>query len=117
MTSTRSRTTKRPAATRTAAAETPRDAFVSLARHTARIQIAAATAGARLVAGWAHSADRYAQTLGDELLRRVEGQTDSTELLARVASATSNHLRDVTTLPSAAAEHFNNRLSADAETA
>jgi hypothetical protein len=104
MTSTRTRTTKRPA-------ETPKDAFVSLARHTARIQIAAATAGARLVAGWAHSADRYAQTVGDELLRRVEGQTDSTELLARVASATSTHLRDVTTLPGEAADHFNSRLS------
>jgi hypothetical protein len=117
MTSTRSRTTKRPAATRTEGAETPKDAFVSLARHTARIQIAAATAGARFVAGWAHAAERYAQSVGDELLRRVEGQTDSTELLTRVASATSNHLRDVTTLPGEAADHFAGRLSKGAETA
>jgi hypothetical protein len=104
MTSTRSRTTKRPA-------ETPKEALVSLARHAARIQVAAATAGARFVAGWAHAAERYTQTVGDELLRRVEGQTDSTELLARVASATSNHLRDVTALPGEAADHFNRRLS------
>jgi ABC-type sugar transport system substrate-binding protein len=117
MTSTRSRTTKRSAATRTAAAETPKDAFVSLARHTARIQIAAATAGARFMAGWAHAAERYAQTVGDELLRRVEGQTDSSELLARVASATTTHLRDVTTLPGEAADHFNSRLSEGGETA
>jgi hypothetical protein len=117
MTSTRSRTTKRPAATRTGSAETPKDALVSLARHTARIQIAAATAGARFMAGWAHAAERYAQTVGDELLRRIEGQTDSAELLARVASATSIHLRDVTTLPSEAADHFNSRLSGSDGTA
>jgi hypothetical protein len=112
MTSSRSRTTKRAARTTDVpAVETPRDALVSLARHTARIQIAAATAAARLAVGWAHSADRYAQTVGDELLRRVESQTGSTELIVRLASATSTHLREVTTLPSTAVDHFNSRLA------
>jgi hypothetical protein len=111
MTSSRSRTTKRPGATKSALAETPKDALASLARHTARIQIAAATATAKVLVGWAHSADQYAQTVGDELLRRVEGQTDSSELIVGVASATTTHLRDVTALPSAAVDHFNSRLS------
>lgn len=116
MTSTRLRTTK-PAGARTpqrVPAETPRDALVSLARQTARIQIAAATSAARLLVEWAHSADQYAQTVGDELLRRVESETDSTELIVRLASATNAHLREVTTLPSTAVDHFNGRLAARA---
>ena len=95
----------------TAYAETPRGALVGLARHTARIQIAALTATGNAVAGWAHAADRLAQSVGDELLRRVDGEVDTGELIARVASATNVHLRELTTLPSAAADHFNTRLS------
>ena len=90
---------------------TPKDALVSVARHTARIQIAAVTAAGKAVAGWAHATDRFAQTVGDELLRRVDGETDSGELVVRVASAANAHLRELTALPSAAADHFNTRLS------
>ena len=92
-------------------AETPRRALVGLVRHTARIQIAALTTAGNAIAGWAHAVDRLAQTVGDELLRRVDGEVDTGELIARVASATNVHLRELTTLPSAAADHFNTRLS------
>jgi hypothetical protein len=113
MTSNRSRTGTRASAsaTRAVEAETPKDALISLARHSARVQIATATASARLLVGWAHTADRCAQAVGDELLRRVEGQIDSSELIVRLASATSTHLRELATLPSTAVDHFNSRLA------
>jgi hypothetical protein len=98
-------------ATQPASEETPRDALVAVARHGARIQIAALTAAGKAIAGWAHATDRFAQAIGDELLRRVDGETDSRELIVRVASATNVHLRELTTLPGAATDHFNTRLS------
>ena len=81
-----------------------------LARRSARIEIAAFTAAAAAFTGWAQAADRLAQTLGDELQRRVEGESDLPELVARVSSATSTHLRELSTLPRAAADHFDARL-------
>ena len=104
-------TAKTRSAAKDASAETPRDALVALARHTTRIQVAALTAAGKTLAGWAHAADRLAQTVADELLRRVDGETDSSELIVRVATATNVHLRELTTLPSAAADHFNTRLA------
>src|SRR5205807_9492103 len=90
---------------RSAASETPRDALTAVARHGARVQIAALTATGTVVAGWARAADRLVQAIGDELLRRVDGETDSGELVVQVASATNAHLRELATLPSAAANH------------
>jgi hypothetical protein len=110
MASTRSKAKSR-STTPSASAETPRDALVALARHTARIQVAALTATGRALAGWAYATDRLAQAVGDELLRCVDGETDSGELIVRVASATNVHLRELTALPSAAADHFNTRLA------
>ena len=92
-------------------AQTPRDALVALARHTTRIQIAALSAAGTAIGGWARAADRFAQTVGDELFHRIDGESDSRELIVRVASATSVHLRELTTLPGAAADHFNTRLA------
>ena len=99
------------AAAAAVSAETPRDALADVARQTARVQIAALAAAGKFVAGWAHAADRFAQAVGDELLSRVDGQTDSRELIVGVATATNVHLRELTTLPSAAANHFDARLS------
>jgi hypothetical protein len=96
---------------RAAAAETPKGALAAVARHTARVEIAALTAAGRALAGWAQAVDRLAQTVGDEMLRRVDGETDSGELIVRVAEATNVHLRDLAALPSAAANHFDSRLS------
>ena len=90
--------------------ETPRDALVAVARHTARIQIAALGAAGHALAGWARAADRLAQAVGNEVLRRVDGEGDSRESIVRVASATNDHLRELTELPRVAASHFDARL-------
>jgi hypothetical protein len=90
--------------------ETPKDALVAVARHTARIQIAALSAAGNALSGWARAADRLAQAVGNELLRRVDGEGDSRESIVRVASATDAHLRELTELPRAAASHFDARL-------
>jgi hypothetical protein len=110
MASNRSNIKSRSAA-QPASAETPRDALVTVARHGVRIQIAALIAAGKAVTGWTHAADRFAQAVGDELLRRVDGDTDSRELIVGVASATNAHLRELATLPTAAANHFDTRLS------
>jgi hypothetical protein len=91
--------------------ESPKRALASVAVHATRIEIAAVTAMGKLLAGWAHAADRYAQEVGDELLRRVSGETASSEMLVRLAAATNSHLRDVTALPNVAVTHFSGELA------
>lgn len=105
MASTRStqRTPRRQPASST---ESPRDAVVALARRAARMQIAGCAAAAMSLAGWAEAFDRFAQVVGDELLRRVDGDTDSAELVVRLSKATSSHLRELSGLPRAATDHF-----------
>jgi hypothetical protein len=110
MVSTRSNATTRRAA-RSAHADTPGQAFLALIRHGARIQIAASTAAAKTLTEWAQTADRFAQAVGDELLRRVDGESDSAELVARITNASSTHLRELTALPRAVADHFDTRLA------
>src|SRR5579864_4892544 len=92
------------------ASTTPKDALAVVARRTVRIQIAAVTAVGTSVAGWARAADQLAQTVGEELVHRVDGEIDSRELVVRVASAANAHLRELTALPSAAVNHFNARV-------
>ena len=75
------------------------------------MQVAAFSAAATSFAGWARAADRFAQELGDQLLRRIENETDSAELLAGVTRATSSHLRELGALPRIAADHFDARLA------
>jgi hypothetical protein len=91
--------------------ETPKDALVAVARHAARIQIAAFSAAGNALVGWARAADRLAQIVSDELVRRVDGDGDSRESIVSVASATRVHLRELTELPRAAANHFDARLA------
>jgi hypothetical protein len=110
MVSIRSTSEPSPAA-HSASTEAPKDALVAVVRHTARIQIAAVTAVGTALAGWARAADRFAQAVGDEVLRRVDGEADNGQLIVNVASATSAHLRELTALPSMAADHFNKRLA------
>jgi len=90
--------------------ETPSSALLAVARQTMRIQIAALSAAGKALEGWVQAADRLAQTVGEELLRRVDGESDSRELVVAVASATNAHLRDLSALPSVAADHFSTRL-------
>jgi hypothetical protein len=110
MASTRSTPSTRRAAS-AASSDTPKGALTALARHGARIQIAACTAAAKTLNEWAQTADRFAQAVGDELLRRVNGESDSSELVARITTASSTHLRELTALPRAAADHFDTRLA------
>jgi hypothetical protein len=90
---------------------TPGDALATLARQGVRMHIAALLAAEQAVAGWALSADRLAQVVGDELLRRVDRETDSRRLVVNVAAATNEHLRELAALPGAAADHFDARLA------
>jgi hypothetical protein len=108
MASTRSSTTRQR---REASTEAPRAALTTLARRSARIEIAACTAAARMLSGWAQAADRYAQTVGKELLRRVDGESDLPELVASLTAATSSHLQELATLPRMATDHFDARLA------
>jgi hypothetical protein len=94
-----------------AAPQTPRQALTALARPAAHLQIAAYTTAANTFAQWAQTADRFAQALADELLRRVDGETDSAEMAVRVTAAGSTHLRELSALPRAAADHFDTRLA------
>jgi hypothetical protein len=93
------------------AQRTPRQAVTGLARHAAHIQIATGTAAASTFAQWAQTADRFAQAVADELLRRVDGETDSAEMAERLTAAGSTHLRELSALPRAAADHFDMRLA------
>jgi hypothetical protein len=110
MASTRSTTARRGAAG-AASTDTPKAALTALARRSMRIQVAAGTAAAKTLTGWAQAADRFAQTVGDELLRRVDGESDSPELIARLTAATSSHLRELARLPRTAADHFDASLA------
>ena len=92
-------------------ADSPKDELLALTRRAARMQIAGFAAAATSLAGWAQAADRFAQVVGDELLRRVDGETDSAELVACLSRATSSHLRELSALPRAAADHFDARLA------
>jgi len=87
------------------------DAVRDLVAHAARIQLASLTAASKFLAGWAQAADRYAQAISDELLGRIRGETASGELLGRLASVSSQHLRDLTTIPNDAVHHFNTELT------
>jgi hypothetical protein len=75
------------------------------------MQVAAGTAVAMSFAHWAQAVDRFAQVVGDEVLRRVDGETDSAELVACLTRATSSHLRELSALPRTATDHFDARLA------
>lgn len=91
--------------------DSPKQELTALARDGARIQIAVVTAAGRALAVWAQVVDRYAETVGDVLRRRVDGEIDSTELIARVTAATSVHVGELSALPRTAADHFDARLA------
>ncbi len=87
------------------------DAVRELLVHATRVQLATLTAVSKFFVGWAQSADRYAQAVSDELLCRVHGETASHELLGRLATVGSLHLREVTALPTDVVSHFNTELT------
>jgi hypothetical protein len=114
-TTTSTRTRKKTSVEASATTETTpgahSDAVRELALHATRIQLASLTSLSRFFAGWAQSSDRFVHDVSDELLGRVHGQTTSSELVGRVAAASSLHLRELTALPTDAASHFKNELT------
>jgi len=89
-------------------AETTRDVVL----HIARIQLASLTAASKFFSGWAQSADRYVQAVSGELRARMQGETESSELGARLAAVSTEHLHELTALPNAAVRRFNKELAA-----
>jgi hypothetical protein len=87
------------------------DAVRELLVHATRIQLATLTSLSKFFVGWAEAADRYAQAVSDELLSRAHGETASHELLGRLATVSSRHLREVTALPTDVVSHFNSELT------
>jgi hypothetical protein len=75
------------------------------------IQLATLTSLTKFVVGWAQSADRCAQAISDELLGRAKGEIAPRELVGRVATVSSTHLREVGALPTDVVGHFNNELA------
>jgi hypothetical protein len=69
----------------------------------------------KFVVGWAQSADRYVQAISDELLGRANGEIAPRELVGRLATVSSTHLREVSALPTDVVGHFNNELAKRAE--
>jgi hypothetical protein len=86
------------------------EALRELFLHATRVQLATVTSISKFVVGWAQSADRYAQAVSNELLSRAQGETKSHELVDRLATVSSAHLRDVTALPTEVVSHFNSEL-------
>jgi hypothetical protein len=104
MASNRSSTDTRPATQ-------PTQALVALSRQGAELQLAALLTAGKFVAGWARAADCFAHAVGDELLRRIDGETDSRGLIVGLSAAAGSHLDELAALPRAAAEHFDARRS------
>jgi hypothetical protein len=87
------------------------DAVRELLVHGTRVQLATLTSVSKFFVGWTQSADRYAQAVSDELLRRAQGETAPHELLGRLITVSSRHLREVTALPTDVVSHFNSELA------
>ena len=91
------------------------DAVRELLVHATRVQLATLTSVSKFFVGWTQSADRYAQAVSDELLSRADGKTAKHELLGRLATVSSRHLREVTALPTDVVSHFNSELTKQAK--
>jgi len=76
----------------------------------ARTELAAMSAAAKFLAGWAESADKYTQAMSDELARISEGSTTSNEIIGRVTDLTREYLRNLTELPTVAVRHFSSEI-------
>jgi hypothetical protein len=114
MATTTSKRTSDKASTQTRGSSTsngrPSDPVRELLVHAARVQLATLTSVSKFFVGLTQAADHYAQAVSDELLSRAYGETAPHELLGRLATVSSRHLREVTTLPTDVVKHFNSEL-------
>jgi hypothetical protein len=76
----------------------------------ARTQLAAISAVTKFWAGWAESADKYTQSISDELARISEGDIASKDIIARVADLTREYMRELTDLPTMAVRQFSSEI-------
>src|SRR5581483_8044614 len=105
------RSTQRTSRSQPSSADSPGNALAALARRAPRMQIAGCAAAATSFAGWAQSLDRFAQSVGDELQRRIDGEADSADLVAHVSRAAGVHLHELSAMPSVATHHFDARIA------
>ena len=77
---------------------------------TARIQLAAMISVTKFWAGWAQSAEKYTQSLSDELAVINDKGTTSESALSRLSDLTREYLRDLSKLPGVAAEQFSGEI-------
>lgn len=89
---------------------TQSDDIQKLIIEAARTQLAAISAATKFWAGWAQSADKYAQSLSDELARISEGNTDSKEVVGRLTDLTREYLRNLSELPNLTARQFSGEI-------
>jgi hypothetical protein len=90
---------------------TAADAVTDILLRAGHAQVAAMTAASRFWAGWATTADRYAQALGTEICDLLEGRTSADEAAPRFADATSAYLRELNELPRVAVTHFDEQIA------
>jgi hypothetical protein len=83
--------------------------------HATHVQLATLTSVSKFFVGLTQAADRYAQAVSDELLSHAHGKTAQHELLGRLATVSSRHLREVTALPTDVVSHFNSELTKQAK--
>jgi hypothetical protein len=107
--------TNRPAGRAGNPSDGSSSAVRDLVVHATRLQLAALTSISTLVAGWAQSADRYAQAVSDEFMSRVHGDTPPRELVTRLAVVSNTHLHEVSALPAEAVSHFTSELTNTAQ--
>jgi hypothetical protein len=88
----------------------PGDAVREILVEAARTQLAAVTAATTFWAGWAEMAQKYAQSLSEELAELDKEETEAGELLGRITDLTREYLRNLTELPTTSVQHFNTQL-------
>jgi hypothetical protein len=76
----------------------------------ARTQLAAVTAALKFWGGWVESADRYTQKISAELTRVSEGMDDSQKFIGRLTDFSREYLREMTSLPTVAVNHFTTEI-------
>jgi hypothetical protein len=77
---------------------------------TARIQLAAMSSVIKFWSGWAQSAEKYTQSISDELAVINEGGTTSESALSRLSDLTREYLRDLSKLPGVATDQFSGEI-------
>lgn len=76
----------------------------------ARVQLAAITSVVKFWSRWAQSAEKYTQSISDELALISEGGATSNTALSRLSDLTREYLRDLSKLPALVADHFSGEI-------